>query len=413
MRLPGCDTRRSVRPDEHIDQIMRLDQRGDSAHSTAMTAEDHDFSHLDRFGRAAASASGNPRLAVNIVLGAAVVLAWLLLGAMAIRGAESRVPGIDAPGDTMLRYLPGLPLPDILERFFSLCLAPAPLDGGVGAQAGALIVMWFLMAVATMLPSAAPMIRTYCEIADTARIKGEAVVHPLILVAGYLSVWLAASAVFAALTLIVHAFASSVQMLDPVVGATGAAALLVAGLYQFSGLKCHERVVAGVDRPVHLDRKTDGGQAANPGRRCDTACLGNRPASSLGIGREFYGGSRLGNERRVGALLQLHGFLSLRAVSRQSSADRGLLSDLGGVPHRCRPFRRGRAVRSQSWAGHGNPRLYEPRQLDRRTVHRQARLSLRGKGADQDFHRQGRRDHLAALHPGRKVPRRRAGADHL
>ncbi|TIN31477.1 MAG: DUF2182 domain-containing protein, partial [Mesorhizobium sp.] len=97
---------------------MRLDQRGDSAHSIAMTAEDHDFSHLDRFGRAAGNVSGNPRLAVNIVLGAAVALAWLLLGAMAIRGAESRVPGIDAPGDTMLRYLPGLPLPDIFERFF-------------------------------------------------------------------------------------------------------------------------------------------------------------------------------------------------------------------------------------------------------------------------------------------------------
>ncbi|MER8436953.1 DUF2182 domain-containing protein [Mesorhizobium sp. M1312] len=214
---------------------MQLDQRGDSAHSIAMIAEDHNFSHLDRFGRAAASVSRNPRLAVNIVLGAGVVLAWLLLGAMAIRGAESRVPGIDAPGDTLLRYLPQLPLPDFLERFFTLCLAPAPLDGGIGAQAGALIVMWFLMAVATMLPSAAAMIRTYCEIADTARIKAAPVVHPLVLVAGYLSVWLAASAAFAALTLIVHA--SSVQILDPVVGAIGAAALLVAGLYQFSGLK--------------------------------------------------------------------------------------------------------------------------------------------------------------------------------
>ncbi|RWE61297.1 MAG: DUF2182 domain-containing protein [Mesorhizobium sp.] len=216
---------------------MRLDQRGDSAHSIAMIGQDHDFNHLDRFGRATARVSRNPRLAVNIVLSAGVLLAWLLLGAMAIRGAESRVPGIDAPGDTLIRYLPQLPLPDFLERFFTLCLAPAPLDGSVGAQAGALVVMWFLMAVATMLPSAAPMICTYCEIADTARIKGEAVVHPLVLVAGYLSVWLAASAVFAALTLIVHAFASPVQMLDPVVGATGAVALLVAGLYQFSGLK--------------------------------------------------------------------------------------------------------------------------------------------------------------------------------
>lgn len=216
---------------------MRLDQRGDSAHSIAMTGQDHDFSHLDCAGRAAASVSRNPRLTVNIVLGAGVLLAWLLLGAMAIRGAGSRGPDIDAPGDTMLRSLPQLPLPDVLERFFTLCLAPAPLDGGVGAQAGALVVMWFLMAVATMLPSAAPMIRTYCEIADTARIKGEPVVHPLVLAAGYLSMWLAASAVFAALTLLVHAFASSVQMLDPVIGPTGAAALFVAGLYQFSGLK--------------------------------------------------------------------------------------------------------------------------------------------------------------------------------
>jgi predicted metal-binding membrane protein len=202
-----------------------------------MIGQDHDFSNLDRVGRATASVSRNPRQAVNIILGAGILLAWLLLGAMALRDAESRVPGIGAPGDKLLRYLPELPLPDFLERFFALCLAPAPLDGGVGAQAGALVVMWFLMAVATMLPSAAPMIRTYCEIADTARIKGEPVVHPLILVAGYLCVWLAASAAFAALTLIVHAFASPVQMLDPVVGATGAAAILVAGLYQFSGLK--------------------------------------------------------------------------------------------------------------------------------------------------------------------------------
>ncbi|TIO04959.1 DUF2182 domain-containing protein [Mesorhizobium sp.] len=215
---------------------MRLDQRGDSAHSIAMTGQDHDFSHLDRAGRATASVSRNPRLTVNIILGASVLLAWLFLGTMAIRGAESRGLNIDAPGDTMLRYLPKLPLPDFFERFFTLCLAPAPLEGG-GAQAGALIVMWFLMAVATMLPSAAPMIRTYCEIADTARIKGESVVHPLVLVAGYLSVWLAASVVFAALTLVVHAFASSAQMLDPVIGPTGAAALLVAGLYQLSGLK--------------------------------------------------------------------------------------------------------------------------------------------------------------------------------
>jgi predicted metal-binding membrane protein len=81
------------------------------------------------------------------------------------------------------------------------------------------------------------MIRTYCEIADTARIKGEPVVHPLVLVAGYLGVWLAAAMLFAALTLCVHTFAASGEIYDPVLGIAGALALLVAGLYQFSGLK--------------------------------------------------------------------------------------------------------------------------------------------------------------------------------
>ncbi|MER8401002.1 DUF2182 domain-containing protein [Mesorhizobium sp. M0306] len=202
-----------------------------------MTGQQDDFSHLDGTGRAMASVARSPRLTVSVVAGMGIALAWLLLGAMAVRGAVSRLPGTNAPGDTMLRYLPQLPLPDFLARFFALCLAPAPLRASVGAQGGALTAMWLLMAIATMLPSAAPMIRTYCEIADTARIKREPVVHPLILVAGYLSVWLAASAMFAALTLAVDAFASSGQMLDPLVGIAGAAALSIAGLYQFSWLK--------------------------------------------------------------------------------------------------------------------------------------------------------------------------------
>lgn len=216
---------------------MPLDQRGDSAHSDVMTGQQDDFSHLDRAGRAMANIARSPRVTANVVVGACILLAWLLLAAMAIRSAEGRIAGVNAPGDALLRNLPRLPLPDFLERFFALCLSPTPLDGSLGLKASALVLMWFLMAIATMLPSAAPMIRTYCEIADTARIKGEPVVHPLVLVAGYLSVWLAASMMFAALTLAIHASASSNGLLDPVIGIAGALALLIAGLYQFSGLK--------------------------------------------------------------------------------------------------------------------------------------------------------------------------------
>lgn len=216
---------------------MPLDQRGDSAHSVVMTGQQDDFSHLDPAGRAMANIARTPRRTVNVVVGAAILLAWLLLAVMAIRGAEGRIAGISAPGDALLQGLPRLPLPDFLQQFFALCLSPASLDGSIGLRAGALVAMWLLMAIATMLPSAAPMIRTYCEIADTARIKGEPVVHPLVLVAGYLTVWLAASVMFAALTLASHAFAPSGGMLDPAVGIAGALALLIAGLYQFSGLK--------------------------------------------------------------------------------------------------------------------------------------------------------------------------------
>ncbi len=202
-----------------------------------MSTNQDGFDHLDRAGRAAAAVAKSPRWAVYAVLAAGIVLSWLVIAAMAIRSAESRDPGNAAPGDRFLRMLPDISLPDWIERFFALCMTPAPLDGtGFGAYA-ALTLMWFLMALAMMLPSAAPMIRTYCEIADTARQKREPVVHPLVLVAGYLTVWLAASALFAGFTLAVHALAASTQPLDPVRGMAGASALAIAGLYQFSSLK--------------------------------------------------------------------------------------------------------------------------------------------------------------------------------
>ena len=51
--------------------------------------------------------------------------------------------------------------------------------------------MWSAMALAMMLPSAAPMILTYAEIADTAARKGEPVVSPFALALGYAAIWIA------------------------------------------------------------------------------------------------------------------------------------------------------------------------------------------------------------------------------
>jgi predicted metal-binding membrane protein len=200
-----------------------------------MTARQDDFDNLDAAGRAVVAVARRSRAIVWFMLATAIVLAWLLLAAMAIRAGQGSIAG--SPGSGLLRLLPALPLPDFAERLFALCLAPAPLAGGVGPEFLALVLMWLLMAVAMMLPSATPMIRTYCEIADTAAAKGEPVVHPLVLVGGYLAIWGVGAALFAGLSVAVSTIARSGSALAPAGGAVGAAALAVAGLYQFSGLK--------------------------------------------------------------------------------------------------------------------------------------------------------------------------------
>jgi predicted metal-binding membrane protein len=95
------------------------------------------------------------------------------------------------------------------------------------------LAMWLAMAAAMMLPTAAPMIRTYAEIADTAAARGEPVVHPLVLTAGYLTVWALAAFAFAAVQLMVGALSGSGPA-GPVQGIAAGLILILAGAYQFS-----------------------------------------------------------------------------------------------------------------------------------------------------------------------------------
>jgi predicted metal-binding membrane protein len=108
---------------------------------------------------------------------------------------------------------------------------------GSGWNIGLLLPMWAAMTLAMMLPSAGPMILTYAEIADTAAAKGEPVVSPLVLTAGYLGVWLG----FAALAAVLQGLLAQSGIADvasPASGARLAAAIFLgAGLYQFSTLK--------------------------------------------------------------------------------------------------------------------------------------------------------------------------------
>lgn len=114
--------------------------------------------------------------------------------------------------------------------------AGIPLYSGL-VQFALVALMWSAMALAMMLPSAAPMILTYAEIADTAARKGEHAVSPFALALGYAAVWIG----FALLAALLQVGLIRAGLnLDTGVGAAGRIAgvlFVVAGLYQFSTLK--------------------------------------------------------------------------------------------------------------------------------------------------------------------------------
>jgi predicted metal-binding membrane protein len=97
--------------------------------------------------------------------------------------------------------------------------------------------MWGAMTLAMMLPGASPMILTYAEIAETAARKGERIVSPLVIAAGYASTWLT----FSLLATVMQIVFVRAALLDTgITSATGVltgAIFMGAGVYQFSATK--------------------------------------------------------------------------------------------------------------------------------------------------------------------------------
>ena len=116
--------------------------------------------------------------------------------------------------------------------FAVICRATPPTGGLLPV-----ISMWSAMVLAMMLPSAAPMIFTYAEIADTAARKGERIVSPFVLAGGYAAVWLsfAAAAALAQLAFTHAAWRAGGQA--PASALLSGVLFLAAGVYQFSALK--------------------------------------------------------------------------------------------------------------------------------------------------------------------------------
>ncbi|MGI8524951.1 MAG: DUF2182 domain-containing protein [Pseudolabrys sp.] len=173
-----------------------------------MSATDRRLDHLSAAAATLGYAVARPRSAAIASVVGLTALGWLWLGLM------------NAQGQSTLA---------------ALCRAQFGVGEWSGSQFVTVLAMWCAMVLAMMLPSTAPMILTYAEIANTAARKRQRVVSPFVLTVGYVAVWLG----FAAVAASAHfGFARGAAGLEPATGsALSGAVFFGAGLYQFSALK--------------------------------------------------------------------------------------------------------------------------------------------------------------------------------
>jgi predicted metal-binding membrane protein len=175
-------------------------------------AADHRLIHLSPAAARLGDALARPKILAVVCVIALSGLGWLYLGVMVA----------DAPG-----------------VFGALCrplFALAATKLGV-ADTFLVLAMWCAMTLAMMLPSAGPMILTYAEIADTAARKGDRVVSPFVLAAGYTAVWFG----FAIAATAAHWLLTRAALIDSTMASVSTlfsgAIFIAAGFYQFSALK--------------------------------------------------------------------------------------------------------------------------------------------------------------------------------
>lgn len=104
-------------------------------------------------------------------------------------------------------------------------------------HAALMLTMWVVMMVAMMLPSAAPMILLYANIARGRRARGERTSSAGIFALGYVAVW----STFSVVAVLLQFWLERAALLSPMMETTSIAlagsVLIAAGIYQWTPLK--------------------------------------------------------------------------------------------------------------------------------------------------------------------------------
>ena len=210
------------------------------------------------------SLARRPRLAVFLAVGLAAAAGWIYLAAM----VADMVPAMD-----MGELGPGMALFNSFNIFAGLsaearaalaviCLPEGTSTFGMPSSeiwslsdAALVFVMWVMMALAMMLPSAAPMIASYAELPQPMTGSTGRTAPVVVLALGYLSVWVG----YGALATLAQGALTAARMMSPMMSPAtlvlAGTTLIAAGIYQFTPAKLACLLRCQRPIPFFMDRR--------------------------------------------------------------------------------------------------------------------------------------------------------------
>jgi predicted metal-binding membrane protein len=160
------------------------------------------------------------RLLVGGALGATTVLAW---GYVLWLAASMDMGGMDMAGSRMIPNSLGL-------------MAPASVPWGA-VEFAFVFIMWAVMMIGMMAPSAAPMILMYARVGRQGNVEGKPLAATGWFAAGYFLTWIS----FSLVATLAQWMIGQASLLDARMASTsnllGGIVLIAAGVYQWSPLK--------------------------------------------------------------------------------------------------------------------------------------------------------------------------------
>jgi len=188
----------------------------------------------------------NPRAVVFASVALAALFGWVYLAAMVVDMVPAMDMGELGPGMALFNefnIFAGLS-PEARAALAAICLPEGASTFGMpnseiwsAGDAGLVFVMWVMMALAMMLPSAAPMIAAFAELPQPMTTRSARVAPVVVLALGYLSVWVGYAVLATAAQGLLTAARMMSPMMSPATMVIAGTTLVAAGLYQFTPAK--------------------------------------------------------------------------------------------------------------------------------------------------------------------------------